>query len=43
MAVYSVSEVAGYLTDILREDPVLQNVWVRGEVGNCSKVSLSMK
>ena len=37
MAVYSVSEVAGYLTDILREDPVLQNVWVRGEVGNLTR------
>ena len=37
MAVYSVSEVAGYLTDILREDPVLQNVWVRGEVGNFTR------
>ncbi len=34
MAVYSVTEVARYLTDVLREDPVLQNVWVRGEVGN---------
>ena len=37
MAVYSVSEVAGYLRDILREDPVLQNVWVRGEVGNLTR------
>ena len=37
MAVYSVSEVAGYLSDILREDPVLQNVWVRGEVGNFTR------
>ena len=37
MAVYSVSEVAGYLSDILREDPVLQNVWVRGEVGNLTR------
>ena len=37
MAVYSVSEVAGYLTEILREDPVLQNVWVRGEVGNFTR------
>ncbi len=37
MAVYSVSEVARYLTEILREDPVLQNVWVRGEVGNLTR------
>ena len=37
MAVYSVSEVAGYLREILREDPVLQNVWVRGEVGNLTR------
>ena len=29
MAVYSVSEVAGYLTDILREDPVLQKIRAR--------------
>ena len=26
-----------YLTEILREDPVLQNVWVRGEVGNLTR------
>ena len=37
MAVYSVSEVSRYLTDILRDDPVLQNVWVRGEVGNLTR------
>ena len=37
MAVYSVSEVSRYLTEILREDPVLQNVWVRGEVGNFTR------
>ena len=37
MAVYSVSEVSRYLTEILREDPVLQNVWVRGEVGNLTR------
>ena len=37
MAVYSVSEVARYLTEILREDPVLQNVWVQGEVGNLTR------
>ena len=37
MAVYSVSDVSRYLTEILREDPVLQNVWVRGEVGNFTR------
>ncbi len=37
MAVYSVSEVSRYLTEILREDPVLQNVWVRGEVGDLTR------
>ncbi len=39
IAVYSVSEVTGYLADILREDPVLPNIWVRGEVGNFTRSS----
>lgn len=37
MAVYSVSQVAGYLKDLLREDPVLQDIWVQGEVRNLTR------
>ncbi len=37
MAVYSVSQVAAYLKDVLREDPALQDVWVQGEVGNLTR------
>lgn len=37
MAVYSVTQVAGYLKDVIREDPVLKDLWVQGEVGNLTR------
>ncbi len=37
MAVYSVSQVAGYLKDVLRNDPVLPDIWVQGEVSNLTR------
>ena len=33
-AVYSVSQVTAYLKEVLAQDPVLQDVWVRGEVSD---------
>jgi len=32
--VYSVSELSGYLKEIFERDPLLGNVWVRGEISN---------
>jgi exodeoxyribonuclease VII large subunit len=32
--VYSVSELSSYLKEILERDPLLGNVWVRGEISN---------
>ena len=37
MAVYSVSQVVGYLREVLAQDPVLQDVWTRGEVANLAQ------
>ena len=37
MPVYSVSQVAFYLRDILGRDPLLQDLWVNGEVANLSR------
>jgi exodeoxyribonuclease VII large subunit len=37
MAVYSVSQVITYLRDVLAQDPVLQDVWVRGEIANLAR------
>ncbi len=37
MAVYSVSQVMTYLRDVLTQDPVLQDVWVQGEVANLAR------
>lgn len=36
MRIYRVHEVARYLNDLLRIDPVLSDLWVRGEVTNLS-------
>ena len=33
--VYSVGEATGYLRDLLDADPLLGNIWVRGEISNC--------
>lgn len=32
--IYSVGEVTGYLRDLLEADPLLGNVWIRGEISN---------
>ena len=37
MAVYSVSQVTSYLRDILTQDALLQDLWVRGEVANLAR------
>ncbi len=37
MAVYSVGQVHQYLKDVLAYDPVVQDLWVRGEVGNLAR------
>lgn len=37
MAIYSVSQVAGYLRDILYQDSALQDLWVSGEVANLAR------
>ncbi len=37
MAVYSVGQVHQYLKDVLGHDPVVQDLWVRGEVGNLAR------
>ena len=37
MAVYSVSQVTSYLRDILTQDTLLQDLWVRGEVANLAR------
>ena len=37
MAVYSVSQVVSYLKEILAHDPVLQDLWVTGEVANLAR------
>ena len=37
MAIYSVSQVAGYLSDLLYQDSVLQDLWVSGEVANLAR------
>lgn len=36
MYVFSVAQLNGYLKELLECDPVLQSVWVQGEVSNCS-------
>lgn len=37
MAIYSVSQVAGYLSDLLYQDSALQDLWVSGEVANLAR------
>lgn len=36
-SVYSVSQVAGYIKEFLDANPVLQNLWVTGEVANARR------
>ena len=37
MAVYSVSQVVVYLKELLEQDSVLRDVWIRGEVSNLAR------
>ena len=37
MAVYAVSQITSYLRDILTQDALLQDAWVRGEVANLAR------
>ncbi len=37
MAIYSVTQVAGYLSDLLYQDSALQDLWVSGEVANLAQ------
>ena len=37
MAVYSVSQLTGYLYDLIERDSLLRDVWVRGEVANLAR------
>jgi exodeoxyribonuclease VII large subunit len=37
--IYSVGEVTGYLRDLLEADPLLGNVWIRGEISNYKRHS----
>lgn len=37
MAVYSVSQVVVYLKELLDYDPVVRDVWIRGEVANLAR------
>jgi exodeoxyribonuclease VII large subunit len=37
MAVYSVAQLTGYLSDLLKRDSLLSDVWVRGEVANLAR------
>ena len=37
MAVYSVSQIAGYLKETLEHVPILRDLWISGEVANLSR------
>jgi len=39
MRVIDVAELTAYIKDLLESDPILSNVWVRGEISNFSKSS----
>jgi exodeoxyribonuclease VII large subunit len=39
MHIFSVSDFAGYLGDVLESDPILSDLWVEGEVANWSRPS----
>jgi exodeoxyribonuclease VII large subunit len=39
MQIFSVSQFAGYLGDVLESDPILSDVWIEGEVANWSRPS----
>ena len=37
MAVYSVSQVTSHIKALMEQEPVLQDIWVSGEIGNLSR------
>ena len=37
MAVFTVSQVTGYLRGILEQESLLQDIWIRGEVANLAR------
>ena len=37
MNILAVNELTDYLVELIESDPVLQDVWIRGEVSNCSR------
>ena len=37
MVVYSVSQITSYLKDLLDRDPVIQDVWISGEIGRLTR------
>jgi len=39
MRIIDVSELTAYVKDLLQTDPILSNIWVRGEISNFSKSS----
>jgi len=39
MQVHTVSQVTRYIKELLGLDPTLQDLWVEGEVSNCTQSS----
>ncbi len=37
MNILAVSELTGYIAELFDSDPILGDVWIRGEVSNCSR------
>ena len=37
MHILAVSELTGYIAELFESDPILGDVWIRGEVSNCSR------
>ncbi|MBI4219400.1 MAG: exodeoxyribonuclease VII large subunit [Chloroflexi bacterium] len=38
-AIYTVSQIAGYIKEFIESNPVLQDVWISGQVGNFRRYS----
>ncbi|HEY0734545.1 MAG TPA: exodeoxyribonuclease VII large subunit [Herpetosiphonaceae bacterium] len=39
MQIFSITDLTGYLADLLESDPILSDVWVEGEVSNWSRAA----
>src|SRR6476620_3417086 len=37
MNILAVSELTGYIAELFESDPILGDIWIRGEVSNCSR------